>query len=237
MSPSDQSRHFSHWLTTSGLPRKADIVRAGRHVSKMPCADIFFEANLVISRMARFKRTTKILESLVMSADATIRRLRLDDANSFRAIRLEAVKANPEALGSTFEFEDKLDVAWFAGRLENSHVMGAFRDGELVGTAGFAIQQGQKNAHKGRLWGMYVQPSSRNLGVGRLLVSAVLDVARENVELIQLSVVKENRPARRLYESLGFLEFGMEPKASKLGEKYYDEAHMALDFSRSVDFS
>ena len=66
-----------------------------------------------------------------MSADATIRRLRLDDANSFRAIRLEALKTNPEALGSTFELEDKLDVAWFAGRLENSHVMGAFRDGEL----------------------------------------------------------------------------------------------------------
>jgi GNAT superfamily N-acetyltransferase len=65
--------------------------------------------------------------------------------------------------------------------------MGAFRDGELVGTAGFAVQQGQKNAHKGRLWGMYVRPNSRNIGVGRLLVRAVLDVARENVELIQLA--------------------------------------------------
>jgi ribosomal protein S18 acetylase RimI-like enzyme len=99
--------------------------------------------------------------------------------------------------------------------------------------AGFAIQQGQKNAHKGRLWGIYVRPSSTKLGVGRLLVSAVLDVAREHVELIQLSVVKENGPARRLYESVGFLQFGMEPKASKLGDKYYDEAHMALDFSFS----
>jgi ribosomal protein S18 acetylase RimI-like enzyme len=167
-----------------------------------------------------------------MSADATIRRLRPDDAESFRAIRLEALKLSPEALGSTFEFEDNLDVAWFAGRLENSHVMGAFRDGELVGTAGFAIQQGEKNAHKGRLWGMYVRPSTRNLGVGRLLMNAVLDVARENVELIQLSVVRENRPARRLYESVGFLEFGMELKALKQGDKYYDETHMALDFSR-----
>jgi hypothetical protein len=32
-----------------------------RHVRLVPCADIFFEANLVISRAARFKRTTKIL--------------------------------------------------------------------------------------------------------------------------------------------------------------------------------
>ena len=172
-----------------------------------------------------------------MSADAIIRRLRSDDAASFRAIRLEALKANPELLRSTFELEDKMDVAWFAGRLEDTHTVGAFRDGELVGTAGFAIQQGQPNAHKGRLFGMYVRSSSRNLGVGRLLLSAVLDVARENVELIQLSVVRENRPARSLYESLGFLEFGVETKASKYGDKYYDEALMALDFSRPADFS
>ena len=145
--------------------------------------------------------------------------------------------ANPEALGSTFEFEDKLDVAWFAGRLENAHVIGAFRGGELIGTAGFAIQQGEKNAHKGRLWGMYVRPSSRSLGVGRLLMNAVLDVARQNVELIQLSVVKENQPARRLYESVGFLEFGVEKKASKYGDEYYDEALMALDFGRPAQFS
>jgi ribosomal protein S18 acetylase RimI-like enzyme len=172
-----------------------------------------------------------------MSADATIRRLRSDDAASFRAIRLEALKANPELLRSTFELEDKLDVAWFAGRLEDAHIVGAFRDGELVGTAGFSIQQGPPNAHKGRVFGMYVRPSSRNLGVGRLLLSAVLDVARENVELIQLSVVRENRPARRLYESVGFLEFGVETKASKYDDQCYDEALMALDFSRPTDFS
>jgi ribosomal protein S18 acetylase RimI-like enzyme len=161
---------------------------------------------------------------------ATIRRLRSDDAPSFKAIRLESLKANPELIGSTFELEDKLDVTWFAGRLEDDSVMGAFQDNELVGTAGFSIQQGQKNAHKGRIWGVYVRPGSRNLGVGRLLMRAILDVARERVELIQLSVVTDNRPARRLYESAGFLEFGIELKASKYGDDYYDEALMALDF-------
>lgn len=193
----------------------------------------------MISLASRFKSAARIIsqESSSVSADATIRRLRSDDAASFRAIRLEALKAHPELLRSTFELEDRLDVAWFAGRLEDAHIVGAFRDGELVGTAGFAIQQGQPNAHKGRLFGMYVRSSSRNLGVGRLLLSAVLDVARENVELIQLSVVRENRPARRLYESAGFLEFGVETKASKYGDKYYDEALMALDFSRPADVS
>ena len=172
-----------------------------------------------------------------MRADATIRRLRSDDAASFKAIRLEALKAHPELLRSTFEFEDKLDLAWFADRLEDTHVLGAFRDGELVGIVGFFIQQGQPNAHKGKLFGMYVRPSSRNVGLGRLLLNAVLQVARENVELIQLSVVKENQPARRLYESVGFLEFGVEKKASKYGDEYYDEALMALDFGRPAQFS
>ena len=72
-----------------------------------------------------------------------------------------------------------------------------------------------------------VQESSE---FGRLLLCAVLDVARESVELIQLSVVTERRPARRLYDSAGFVEFGIELKAAKHGDKYYDEAHMALDF-------
>ena len=88
---------------------------------------------------------------------AAIRRLGSHDALSFKAIRLEALKANPELLRSTFELEDKLDVAWFAGRLQNPNVMGAFCDGELVGTAGFSIQEGAPNAYKGRLFGMSVR--------------------------------------------------------------------------------
>jgi hypothetical protein len=35
---------------------------------------------------------------------------------------------------------------------------------------------------------------------------------------------------------VGFLEFGLEVKASKYGDQYYDEAHMVLDFSRAADF-
>ncbi|CCE05621.1 GCN5-related N-acetyltransferase [Bradyrhizobium sp. STM 3843] len=171
-----------------------------------------------------------------MSADATIRRLRADDAAAFKAIRLEALKANPELIGSTFELEDSLDVTLFAGRLEDTHVLGAFQHGALVGTVGFAIQQGPKNVHKGRLFGMYVRPGARQLGIARLLVNALLDVARGQVELIQLTVVSDNQAARRLYESVGFLEFGREPKASKYGDRYFDESHMALDFGRAEDF-
>jgi hypothetical protein len=39
MSAGGQSRHFDRALATSGLPRLADILKVGRHVSKVPPAD------------------------------------------------------------------------------------------------------------------------------------------------------------------------------------------------------
>ena len=152
-----------------------------------------------------------------------------DDAALYRDIRLEALKANPEAFGSTFETENAQPLSWFFDRLGATSVFGAFSDMKLVAMAGFAIQQGQKSAHKGILWGMYVRPGARGTGVGRRLVDAVLDVARQHVELIQLSVVRDNAPARRLYASLGFLDYGLEKNALKQDGRYYDEVLMAKD--------
>jgi RimJ/RimL family protein N-acetyltransferase len=51
------------------------------------------------------------------------------------------------------------------------------------------------------------------------------------VELIQLSVVRENEPARRLYGGLGFVEYGFEIHALKQGGRYYDEILMAMDLT------
>ena len=40
MSGLGQSRHFGRRPTTSGLPLKTDIVRAGRHVAKVPRPEV-----------------------------------------------------------------------------------------------------------------------------------------------------------------------------------------------------
>jgi GNAT superfamily N-acetyltransferase len=40
---------------------------------------------------------------------------------------------------------------------------------------------------------MYVRPSARGTGVGYRLIEAVLDLARQHVELIQLTVVRTMR--------------------------------------------
>jgi ribosomal protein S18 acetylase RimI-like enzyme len=160
-----------------------------------------------------------------------VRRLPPGDAALYREIRLEALTQAPEAFGSTFEAESGQPLRWFADRLDTAAVFGAFDGAELLGIAGLYIQQGRKHAHKGTLWTMYVRPSARRMGVGRRLVEAVIEHARRHVELIQLSVVSGNDEARRLYASLGFVEYGIETDALKADEQYWDEVLMAKPLS------
>src|SRR5215471_9171838 len=168
----------------------------------------------------------------MMNADGIeIRRLAQTDAVLYRGIRLEALQANPEAFGSTFEFENAQSLSWLSERLGGSTVLGAFRNAELVAIAGFAVQQGQKQAHKGILWGMYVRLAARKASVGRRLVEAICNLARRHVELIQLTVVRDNEQARSLYARLGFLKYGLEKNALKQGGRYYDEVLMAKDLA------
>ncbi len=161
------------------------------------------------------------------AAQIQIRRLAPADAALYRDIRLEALRCNPEAFGSTFDAENAQPLTVFSDRIGGSSVFGAFLDSKLVGIAGLLIGKGQKEAHKGRLVGMYVRPSARRAGVGRRLVETIVESARHSVELIQLAVVSDNEPARRLYERRGFVEYGLEKKALKQGGHYYDEVLMA----------
>jgi ribosomal protein S18 acetylase RimI-like enzyme len=162
------------------------------------------------------------------SSQAQIRRLVPGDAPLYREIRLEALQRSPEAFGSSFEQECSQSLAQFEEVLTRSDVFGAFRETDLVGMAGYRTQAGAKRAHKGFLWGMYVRASVRGTGIAKCLVEAVLDHARERVELVQLSVVKENETAQRLYRSCGFVAYGHEVHALKQDGRYYDEVLMAV---------
>jgi ribosomal protein S18 acetylase RimI-like enzyme len=167
--------------------------------------------------------------------DVEIRRMMPADAAQYREIRLEGLKCSPQAFGSTYETESVQPSSRFSERLASSAVFGAFRGAELLGIAGFAVRNGVKEAHKGLLWGRYVRPDARTAGVGRRLVEAVIDYARQRVELLQLSVVSDNDPARLLYTRLGFIEYGVEKNSLKQHGRYYDEILMALDLGQKQD--
>src|SRR5260370_42638251 len=164
-----------------------------------------------------------------------MRQLRAADGALYRSIRLAGLEQNPEAFGSSFQAEFSRPLAWFFDRLSTSQVFGAFSGTDIMGVAGLAVRQGEKEAHKGLLWGMYVRPAARGTGVARRLVEAVIDFARGRVELIQLSVVSDNERARRLYARLGFVEYGIEKNSLKQGGKYYDEILMAKELASAVE--
>jgi RimJ/RimL family protein N-acetyltransferase len=172
------------------------------------------------------KRSRNRVQTVANISGLQVRRLETSDSPLYRDIRLEALKQNPEAFGSTFERENEQPLSWFEAVVGRSDIFGVFLDGTLAGIAGYVAQESSKQAHKAVLWGMYVRSAARNSGLGKKLVAAVLSHARGRVEMIQLTVVSENEAARRLYTALGFVEYGCERRALKQDGRYYDEVLM-----------
>lgn len=152
-----------------------------------------------------------------------VRRLTESDARAYRDIRLEALEAYPEAFQATYESALDLPLEAFAVRMQMYALFGGFVDGELAGFLGFTPLRNPKIAHKGLMWGMYVRPSARGSGLARAMVETALDYARGQVEQVLISVITDNARARRFYEKMGFEPYGVEPRALKIGGKYYDE--------------
>jgi RimJ/RimL family protein N-acetyltransferase len=160
-------------------------------------------------------------------------RLTPSHATAYRALMLEAYELHPDAFTSTVAERADLPLSWWAARMAdapnaNEAVFGAIVDNTLAGVAGIRFETRAKAAHKATLFGLYVPQRFRKLGFGRGLVDAILTHAktRSNVLLVQLTVTAGNAPAQRLYESCGFVPFGNEPLAVRVGNTYLSRIHM-----------
>jgi RimJ/RimL family protein N-acetyltransferase len=157
-----------------------------------------------------------------------VRRLEAHDVVDYRELRLESLKSHPEAFIASWEDESGKPEAWWAERLEASTVFGGWiDDSALLGVAGFYLQAAVKHRHKGVLWGMYVRPVARGSGLAASLVQRVIEHARPLAVEINLTVVASNATARRLYSGAGFTQYGLERRALKIGDNYFDEVLMA----------
>ncbi|WP_431857987.1 GNAT family N-acetyltransferase [Azospirillum sp.] len=152
-----------------------------------------------------------------------VRRLAETDAEAWRALRLEGLERHPPAFGADREKEAAEPLTFFSERIARTAVWGAFVDDALVGTVGFYVLPNRKESHKGMLWGMYVRESARGQGVAQALIEALLHHADRVVEVVQLVVGCDNHSARRLYERMGFHVYGLERRALKIEDRYYDE--------------
>lgn len=161
-----------------------------------------------------------------------IRSLTATDAAAFRAIRLQAIADSPSAVWPTREEESGCSLKDIEERIQQTDsqvVFGAFIDGKLVGIVGLRRIPLAQVKHKALLWGVFISPDQRRQGLGRQLFAWVRNYALDaGILQIQLSVNAENVRARSLYRSLGFESFGLEPRALRVGDSYFDEEHMLL---------
>lgn len=108
--------------------------------------------------------------------------------------------------------------------------MGAFEEERLVGTVSCFRNTRAKARHKAEFWGVCLHPESRSHGISKDLMQHAIRKAKESmwVELIQLGVKVENTNAHSLYESTGFVTYGMERDGFRVGGKPVDEYLVAL---------
>lgn len=107
----------------------------------------------------------------------------------------------------------------------------AVREGDrLVAAAGVAREEALKKRHIATIWGVYVAPGARGRGMARAVVSAAMNEAKSwpGIGSLHLAVSSNAPVARRLYESLGFREWGNEPDAVRINGVSYSEHHMAM---------
>jgi len=158
----------------------------------------------------------------------TLRRLDAGDAARYRQLRLESLQVSPTAYGSSWEEEGAQPLEWFAQRLEHSWTLGGWLGERLCGTATVIAHEHIKMQHKGIVVGVYVHPDARGLGMGQALVRGLIAHASGRLDTLLISAEASNTAARRLYQKLGFKEYGREPRAMKIDGRFYDEVLMAL---------
>ena len=157
-----------------------------------------------------------------------LKKLTAADAEAYQRLRLEGLLNHPCEFGAAFEEEANLPLEAVGKKLEQGLIYGAFLKGRLLAVAGYRRFDGQKKRHKGQLYGVYVGREGRRQGLGESVVRHVIEKAKMDVEQLIATVANLNLPAKSLYEKLGFVVYGHEPRAHKVGDRYFDQDHMVM---------
>ena len=160
-----------------------------------------------------------------------IRPITAADADAYIRLRREMISDAPFSFGSSPD-QDRASSAEFVHAAvgdSTAAIFGAFEP-ELVGAAGIYRDRSLKGAHHAHVWGVYVRSSYRGRGLGRALMNAAIDFAGElpGVTDVQLAVSDRAAAAARLYTSLGFVTWGIEPAALRIDGVDAAEHHMVL---------
>ena len=144
----------------------------------------------------------------------TVRRVRVEEWEQLRDLRLRALRSDPLAFATTFAAaNERTEVQWQdwvrtgATSEWNCMVVAEEAPGTLLGLGAVFLQE-----HHFTLVSMWVDPSARGRGIGSALVETLLawvDRTLPGAD-VRLDVNPEQEAAMALYRSHGFQETGGE---------------------------
>jgi ribosomal protein S18 acetylase RimI-like enzyme len=154
------------------------------------------------------------------------------DWRDLRAIRLEALRSEPAAYSSSYEETLARSDEHWQQRLASDHSVHllARAQSRPIGMVGGYLGSDEGDESVAVVFGMYVAREYRGRGIGRLLLSSLIDhlSAFPQISTIRLWVTETQDSARALYESMGFQMIGKTEEGIVVDDRQVDELIMEL---------
>jgi GNAT superfamily N-acetyltransferase len=221
--PSLQTVHYNGWLVrfSRGYARRANSVNA-IYPSTLPIDEkvAYCEALYAASGYETYFKISPAVQPTDLDARLEDRGYEREAETSVQVVDLAGAD---DSTDEAVTIAERLDSAWIAdycqlNRVPDRHVdtltqllglikpstgFATYRHGGETVAVGLAVRE---RDHVG-LFDIVTEPSARNQGIGRRLVSALLRWGREGgATRGYLQVMLTNSPALHLYEKLGFRE-------------------------------
>ena len=144
----------------------------------------------------------------------------------FKDLRLESLKTEPAAFGSSYEEEIRLSKKEWKRRINNS--LFAFLNEKPIGMILYIFNKKIKTNHIANIFGVYVKKEYRGRGIGKKLIESVISQIKKNKNIIKinLTVNPKQKSAVKLYEKYGFKIVGKMKNDLYVDGKFNDELIM-----------
>jgi N-acetylglutamate synthase-like GNAT family acetyltransferase len=134
-----------------------------------------------------------------------VRVLAEDEWQTYKSVRLRALRESPEAFVASVEEEESFDDSLWQERLARSQRLLAEEDGDVIGVASVGGVHRTQAENTGELFGLWVQADRRGSGVARRLLEQAAIVAREaGLKQLVYWVGTDNGRAVAFASSFGF---------------------------------
>lgn len=182
------------------------------------------------------KLNSKHIVKLKDGTEVVLRSPTPDDALKYIQFLDEIFKSSKFTITQADEYDTNIEsqktkIKSILNKKNNIIIIAEFNE-KIIGNIDFKSNPERKRIkHRGE-FGMSVLPSWQGKGLGKLLLKTLIEWCKQKdneIEKIELRVVKKNLPALNLYKKLGFIEEGTVSGEIKTSEnKYLDTLIMGL---------